>query len=111
MSSGALIISPTQHEKLGGNEIRLNPAGRGLACKPSPSNPSRDVRRDIAGAARKQNARFAAGILFITGGAEKFVPLTCSGWRSSNSDETRDSNCGPEPKYRILRRAALQATI
>ena len=30
--------------------------------------PSRDVRRDIARTAQKQNARFAAGIFSITGG-------------------------------------------
>ena len=27
--------------------IRLHPAGRDLACKPSPSNPTREVRRDF----------------------------------------------------------------
>ena len=35
----------------GDRGIRLHAAGRGLACKPSPSNPPRDVRRDIAGSA------------------------------------------------------------
>ena len=27
--------------------IRLHPAGRDLTCKPSPSNPTREVRRDF----------------------------------------------------------------
>jgi hypothetical protein len=35
--------------------------------------PSRDVRRDIARTAQKQNARFAAGIFSITGGTEGFI--------------------------------------
>ena len=30
------------------SEIRLHPAGRGLACKPDPSNLTRNVRRHIA---------------------------------------------------------------
>ena len=34
--------------------VRLHAAGRCLACKPSPSNLSRDVRRDIARSARKK---------------------------------------------------------
>ena len=50
--------------------IRLHPAGRDLACKPSPSNLTRDVRRDIAPSAHK-NTRFAAGI-FGGGG----IPMT-----------------------------------
>jgi len=59
----------------GDRGIRLHAAGRGLACKPNPSNPSRDVRRDIAGSASKQNAPFnnEAGIFFITG--DRGIPI------------------------------------
>ena len=33
---------------LGGESgIRLHPAGRDLGCKPSPSNPTREVRKDF----------------------------------------------------------------
>jgi hypothetical protein len=32
----------------GESGIRLHAAGRDLACKPSPSNPTREVRRDFA---------------------------------------------------------------
>ena len=40
--SGLFVL--TLAERVG---IRLHPAGRDLACKPSPSNPTREVRRDF----------------------------------------------------------------
>ncbi len=45
--------------------IRLHFAGRGLACKPNPSNPPREVRRDFASL---QNNNAPHGAFEIFGG-------------------------------------------
>ena len=38
----------------GEGAIRLRTTGRGLACKPNPSNPPREVRRDFASLRQKK---------------------------------------------------------
>ena len=46
----SVLVSILSVRKRSGGEggIRLHTAGRGLACKPNPSNPLREVRRDFA---------------------------------------------------------------
>ena len=46
----------------GEGAIRLRTTGRGLACKPNPSNPPREVRRDFA-SPRPKNAPYGAYVL------------------------------------------------
>ena len=56
MSAGTSLPPPKKNARFaagifgvtgGEGGIRLHPAGRDLACKPSPSNPTREVRRDF----------------------------------------------------------------
>ena len=61
--------NPLRTSTGGDRGIRLHSAGRGLACKPNPSNPSRDVRRDIAGLLLKEKRPLnSVGVFRITGG-------------------------------------------
>jgi hypothetical protein len=64
----------------GDRGIRLHFAGVGLACKPNPSNPTRDVRRDIAApnSQRKAPAEFS-GAFCTTGWLEITEAPSCPG--------------------------------
>ena len=66
-----------------------------MACKPNPSNPTRDVRRDIAGLLlNEKRPLYSAGVFGITGGPKEIVRITCSDLKPSFFDDVRYSNFG-----------------
>ena len=68
--------------------IRLHPAGRDLAGKPSPSNPTREVRRDFTPLENENAPRGAFELLAERVGFEPTVPCSTPDFESGTFDHS-----------------------
>ena len=71
--------------------IRLHPAGRDLACKPSPSNHTREVRRDFTPLRNENAPRGAFELLAERVGFEPTVPCSTPDFESGTFDHSATS--------------------